>query len=379
MTIAEPENTPRYPRGAVILVTLAGATVAAFGMAAIRDFLAPVLLTLILSICAHPVRVALEKRGVGHGLATGSVILTVFALLAGFVFVFAIALGQFAALLPEYADELDALGAQVGQWVASIGFDPTQVQAAGDSFEVAGIGELISGLLGGVATLATALVVVLTTLIVMSADATYIPTVLKQLKVRRPHLVPALGDYAHNVRRYMIVTALLGIAQGVLCAVFLTLIGVPAALLWGLLLFLCSFIPNIGFFIAIIPPLIFGLLVGGWPAVLAIVVYYGVVNGLVQTVIQPRVVSNAVSISQTLTFVSVLIWAAILGPLGAILAIPLTLLVRAVFIDANPEAKLWRPALGDIRETKNLLKAQDEADKSARTTHKAQAKAADTA
>ena len=55
---------------------------------------------------------------------------------------------------------------------------------------------------------------------------------------------------------------------------------VPAALLWGLLAFLCSYIPNVGYFLALVPPLLFGFLVGGWSTGIAVLVVYGVINGV---------------------------------------------------------------------------------------------------
>ena len=154
----------------------------------------------------------------------------------------------------------------------------------------------------------------------------------------------------------MVVTTALGVVQGVLNALFLYIVHVPAALLWGLLAFLCSFIPNIGYFFAIVPPIVFGFLVGGWPLVIAIIVVYGIINAVVQSIVQPRVVGHAVSLSQTITFFSVLFWAVIIGPIGAVLAIPLTLLGKTFLLDANPEVHWWRPALGPTSETRDQLK-----------------------
>ena len=76
--------------------------------------------------------------------------------------------------------------------------------------------------------------------------------------------------------------------------------------------------------------------------VIAIIVVYGIVNAVVQSVVQPKVVGNAVALSQTLTFFSVLLWAVVLGAIGTILAIPLTLLFRAILVDSDPRARIWR-------------------------------------
>jgi AI-2 transport protein TqsA len=100
--------------------------------------------------------------------------------------------------------------------------------------------------------------------------------------------------------------------------------------------------------------------------VIAVILVYGVINAIVQSVIQPRVIGNAVSLNQTITFFSVLFWAVILGPIGAILAIPLTLLVRLVLVDTYPPAGWVRPLLGDLSETKDLIAEEDAEIKGAR-------------
>src|SRR4051812_48121542 len=88
------------PRAAIILLELAGFVVLAFGIGAIPGVIAPVVLSLILTICVHPVRSWLIKKGVSRGIATGSVIIVVFALLAGFIGLFIVAVANFATLLP---------------------------------------------------------------------------------------------------------------------------------------------------------------------------------------------------------------------------------------------------------------------------------------
>lgn len=355
----DPASVRRYPRGVVILVGLAAGTVVAIGMSSIRSILGPVLLTIVLTICAQPVRTALERRGVPRGLATGSVVLVLFAGLAGLAYTFVIAVTQFVAMLPDYADQFAAIAANIGDWLKHLGVGPTEIEQVKSGFDPSSIAGFFGGLVGGVVSITGTLVIILTMLILLSADASYVPTVLAQLGKRRPHLRVALVEYATGVRRYMVVTTVLGLVQGAINGIALWLLHVPAALLWAILAFLCSYIPNIGYFIAIIPPLVFGYFVGGWPTLIAVLVIYGLVNAVVQSIIQPRVVGNAVALSQSLTFFSVLFWAVVIGPIGAVLAIPLTLLARSVLVDADPEARWWRPALGDVGEARSIMAAED--------------------
>ncbi|WP_431278236.1 AI-2E family transporter [Leifsonia poae] len=353
-------------RGVRILLGLASAVVIAFGMHAIGGILAPVLLALILTICAQPVRVWLTRHGTPDGLATVAVALTVFALLAGFVGLLILATAEFVGMLPQYTEQLEQLGQQLGSWLESIGIGAAQVQTIVSGFDPGKLLNLATSVLGDAFGLVSFLVIVLTMLILMPADAAYTPTVMKQLQPTKPGLVFALSGYARNVRRYMVVTAALGIVQGLINGFALVILGVPAALLWAILSFLCSFIPNVGYFVALIPPLVFGYLTGGWGTVIAVIVVYGLINAVVQSIVQPKVVGNAVALSQTLTFFSVLFWAVVIGPIGAILAVPLTLFVRAILIDADPGARIWRAPIGDLTEAKRLMKQESQARKAQR-------------
>ncbi|MBN9630861.1 MAG: AI-2E family transporter, partial [Actinobacteria bacterium] len=339
----------------------------------IAGILAPSLLALVLVICAQPVRVWLERHGTPSGVATGAVALTTFALLAGFVALLIIAMAQFVGMLPQYKEQFQQIGQQFANWLSSIGISPADLKTVTQGFDPTKLVNVFTGVLGGAFGLITFGVIVLTMLILMPADAAYTPTLLRQLEPTKPNLVYAMTGFAHSVRRYMVVTTLLGIVQGVINGIALWILGVPAALLWAILSFLCSFIPNVGYFLALVPPLVFGYLIGGWGTVVAIIVIYGIVNAVVQSVVQPKVVGNAVALSQTLTFFSVLLWAVVLGAIGAILAIPLTLLFRAILVDSDPRARIWRGAIGDLRETKDLMKGESAAAKAERREAKATA------
>jgi len=87
--------------------------------------------------------------------------------------------------------------------------------------------------------------------------------------------------------------------------------------------------------------------VGGWQLALAVVAVYCVVNVVLQVLVQPKFVADAVNLSLTLSFVSVVFWTFVIGPLGAILAIPLTLLVRALVLEPDPGSGWLRWLSGD--------------------------------
>ena len=371
-----PISAPGSHRNAFILVSLGGAVLVGFGLAGLAGIVAPVFLALILTICVHPLRLWLEKHGVSRGLASGSVIIAVILLLAAFAYAFLLAFGQFSQLLPQFADQMKAFGQAVVTWLNSIGISSRELSTIASDFEPASLVGFVGRLIGDLAGITGALVILLTIAMLLGMDAGYFSTILAQVGRTHALVVSSMSNYATNVRRYMVWTTLLGVLQGFINFIALVILGVPGAFIWAVLAFLCSFIPNIGYFIAIIPPIIFGALVGGWPTVIAVIVVYGVINAVVQSLIQPRVVGNAVSLSQTITFFSVLLWAVILGPIGAILAIPLTLLVRLMLVDTNPSVTWVGPLLGELTETKAIMAAEDAKSKAARKSRPPRSRAA---
>jgi predicted PurR-regulated permease PerM len=149
--------------------------------------------------------------------------------------------------------------------------------------------------------------------------------------------------FSSTVRGYMAVRSVLGLAAAVLDYLLLVAVGVDYALLWGVLAFLLSFVPNIGFALSMLPPMLLALLSGGWMSALIVFVGYEVINTVLDNVIGPRFVGRQMKISALLSFLSVLFWAWVLGPTGAILAVPLTVLVQDLAFGPREPPDLGRP------------------------------------
>ena len=169
------------------------------------------------------------------------------------------------------------------------------------------------------------------------------------------------------MRRYYVVNATFGAIVAVLDGLLLWAVGVPIPIVWAILAFVTNFIPNIGFVIGLVPPAVLALLEGGPKLMLAVIIVYSVANVVIQSVIQPKIVGDALGLSATLTFLSLVFWAWVLGPLGALLAIPMTLLVKALLVDVDPEARWVIPLLSgvanDEADTPEKVEAQIAADR----------------
>ena len=125
----------------------------------------------------------------------------------------------------------------------------------------------------------------------------------------------------------------------VLDVVALGILNVPMAVTWGVLSFITNYIPNIGFFVGVIPPALLALVDSGPLTALWVIVAYTVLNFVIQSLIQPKFTGDAVGLNTTTTFLSLLFWSQVIGALGAILAVPLTLFAKAVLIDTDPRSR----------------------------------------
>lgn len=317
------------------------------GMSLGRDILTPLFVAAVLVIIVHPVRTPLEHHGWPRWLATTAVIVVAYLVLAVLGGLIVFAAGQFAALIPQYADELhDVLDQGVG-FLTSIGFDADAAASATKQIDPQTIVTAAGAVVHTVTGLATSFFFILAYVLFMAADASRFAGAAARFAPTRARAIDTIRRYCRSVRRYFVVNAVFGAIVAVIDGALLALLGVPGAPIWAILAFVTNFIPNIGFVIGLIPPAILALVVGGWPLLIAVVLIYSVVNVTLQELVQPRFVSEAVGLSLTLTFLSVVFWTFVVGPVGAILSVPLTLLFRALLLENDDDAAWVRRLSGD--------------------------------
>jgi AI-2 transport protein TqsA len=335
------------PRGLAVLLGLAGAVVVVAGMRAASGLIGPIFLALVLTIAVHPARRWLSRMRVPDWASTLICIVVVYAIILGLSFALVVATARFATLLPKYQSQFDDMLHSVGQWLSKFGVGQDQIKQMVDSVDVGQLAGAIGSLLNGLLDVVGNLFFVLTLALFLAMDATAFPRHLARAGESRGPLVTALIGFANGTKTYLIVSSVFGLIVAVIDTIALALLGIPVPLLWGLLAFITNYIPNIGFVIGLVPPAVLGLLEGGPGLCIAVIAVYCLVNVVIQTVIQPRIVGDAVGLSTTLTFVSLVFWAWVLGAVGALLAVPLSLLAKALLVDVDPSTRWLGPLLSN--------------------------------
>ena len=333
------------PRLVLVLVVGASLTITLTGVRSIQDIIAPTVFALVLTITIHPMRAWLNRRGLPDWTASVIMLLVAYLLIIAVCLMLVISLGRLAALLPQYATQITNNLEEIGGWLQARGVGEQQVDAIIDAFDVGRLVSFATELLGDVLSALSAVVFIAALLLFMAFDTTSTTRVLDGLSAAKPDLVRALRHFALGTRSYMVASATFGLIVAILDTVALWIMGVPGALVWGVLAFVTNFIPNVGFVIGVVPPALIALLEGGPGLMVGVVVVYSVINFVIQSVIQPRVVGDKVGLSPTITILSLVFWTWAVGPLGAILAVPLSLLLKALLIEADPDARWALPLI----------------------------------
>ncbi|WP_280344607.1 AI-2E family transporter [Nocardia neocaledoniensis] len=332
------------PRGLIVLLSVAAAVVAVSGMKAFAGVIGPLFLALMLTIAVQPVQTWAQRRGWPAWLGMLLAFLTVMLILVGLGGALALSVFQLASELPAYSDRLNELLAHGRDWLAAVGISEEQIHKALDGIDVHKIVGYLNELLGGLLGVFSNLFFVVALLLFMAVDGMSIRQRMGVVTRERPAIAHALTEFALGTRKYLVVSTVFGAIVAVLDGGALWLLGVPLPLLWALLSFITNYIPNVGFVIGVIPPALLALLDGGPTRMIWVIVVYSVINFVIQSIIQPKFVGDAVGLSVTLTFLSLVFWTWVLGGLGAVLAVPITLLVKALLIDIDPSTR-WADVL----------------------------------
>jgi predicted PurR-regulated permease PerM len=342
-------SIPGVPNALGVIVGAAALLFIIQGIDPIQDIVAAFFLALNLVLVIWPVQ-KLLGRFLPRVLASILAGLLAIVVLFGLLLLVGWAIAQLVQVLPDYSGPFqeminNALAFSERhniQWDFSSGnIIATVEKYLNISWIVSNLTTVLSSL--GSAVWLIALIVMI--LIFMTMDSMNFGSRMKRLGERHnATLAWALNAFAKGVRRYWIVAAGFGLIVAACDWVLLKLLGVPLAAVWMVFSFVTNFIPNIGFILGVIPPVIMAFLAQDPMTALWVVIGYSVLNVVIQVIIQPRVTGEAVGITATTAVLSLLIWAVVLGPLGAILAIPATLLVKTLFVDIDPRAR-WVNAL----------------------------------
>ena len=154
-----------------------------------------------------------------------------------------------------------------------------------------------------------------------------------------------LVQFSDSVHSYLGIKAGISLVTGLLIFIWLSILGVDYAVLWGLLAFLLNFVPTVGSFIAAVPAVLLAVVqLGPLHAGLTLAGFV-VVNLVMGNMIEPRWMGRGLNLSPLVVFVSLVLWGWVLGPVGMLLSIPLTIMIK-IALESQDETRWISIMLG---------------------------------
>ena len=341
------EDTGRLPRTMRILLTVAALVVIVAGLSAARELVVPFLLAVFLAILCMPILGWLRRRGVPNLLAVFLIAVTflvIGSILATFV---GMSVNAFVQALPEYQSRMDTQTGALFEWLKSKNV-PVSVQGLLDYVAPGKAMTLTGSVVSGLSVLLGNGLLILFTVVFILIEASNLPPKLRAA-VRNPEkTLAAFQRFGKAAQRYLLMKTLTSAATGLGIGLCLAIIGVDYAVLWGLLAFLLNFVPYIGCILATVPPVLLALVqLGVGPAVWTTVGCVFVNTAI--AILEPVLLGGGGGgLSALVVFLCLVFWGWVLGPIGAVLSVPLTIIVK-IALESHEDSRWVATMLGPVR------------------------------
>jgi AI-2 transport protein TqsA len=327
------------------IVGAAAVVVLAAGLKAASQIFLPIVFSVFLGILAWPLLAGLLRLRVPRWLAIPLVVLAVTGGLLGVASLLGTSLAAFTAELPRYQAALASTMAGLEQDLIEAGLpadfklgsllDPAQI--------LEWAGRSLRGIVGALSN--TLLVVFLLVFVLLEGGS-----IGRKLHVAivDTAAIARLDGFAATIQSYLVLKTIVSAGTGLCIGLGLWLIGLDFPFLWGLVAFLLNFIPSVGSIVAGAPAILLALVQFGPGGALGVATLFLVVNLTIGNLIEPRVMGDELGLSPLVVLLSLLVWGWIWGPMGMLLAVPMTVIVK-VLLELHDDTRWIAVLLGSAK------------------------------
>ncbi len=304
----------------MLIIIMAGIKVAA-------EIIVPFILALFIAVILNPVITRLEKIRLPRVLAIMLVVLVVILLMALLMAYLGTSLNELARTLPQYRSSLIAPLKTLEPWLQRAGIE-VSVDELVKYIDPNAAMTLVTNLVTQLSNAMTSVFLLLLTVVFMLIEVPQLPVKLQQLMTRPAAGMEAIQRGLDSVSRYLVLKTAISLVTGFVVWVMLSLLDVRFAFVWGLLAFSLNYIPNIGSVLAALPPVAQVLVFSGFYDALIVVAGYLAINLIFGNMLEPRMMGRGLGLSTLVVFLSLIFWGWLLGPVGMLLSVPLTIVVK---------------------------------------------------
>jgi predicted PurR-regulated permease PerM len=190
---------------------------------------------------------------------------------------------------------------------------------------------------------------ILLTVVFILLEAADFPKKLNAVLKKPESSLSAIEKFSRSANRYVMIKTLISLMTGLTFFLWLLFLGVDYPVLWGILAFLLNYVPNIGSIIAAVPAVLLALIQLGVNTAILTAAGFLAISNLLGNLVEPKLMGKGLGLSPLVVFVSLVFWGYVLGPMGMILSVPLTSLVK-IAMESNEETRRFARMLGSFVE-----------------------------
>ncbi|MCP3941862.1 MAG: AI-2E family transporter [Desulfobacteraceae bacterium] len=327
------------------------------GMKAAAVLVVPFLLAVFLAIICGPPLFWMQKKGIPNIVAIFILLLGAIGVQVLLVTLVSSSISDFSDNLPFYQDRLITLTHEGLGILSRYGINVGGHKLA-QIFNPSYFFKLAANMLNGLGGVLTNTFFVFLTFIFMLSEASGFPNKLRALAGGSDTDLERYSKITSGVNRYLGIKTLTCLTTGVVIALWLMVQGVDFPIMWGVLAFLLNYIPNIGSIIAAVPAVLLALVQLGPGSAAVAGLGFLIVNTVVGSIIEPRVMGQGIGLSALVVFLSMAFWGWVLGPVGMLLSVPLTMAAK-IALGGHSSTRWLAVLLGSNKEAAIILEEKD--------------------
>ena len=327
-----------------LLLILASFVIIIAGMKAAEAIIVPFLLAAFLAIITSPPFIWMQNKGVPKVLALLFIIVAFLAVLFLIGVLIGTSVNDFTSNLPFYQEKLTNQTQALISWLVEKNYVKLDFQLT-KVINPAAVLNIVANALNQLSGIFADGFLILFTVIFMSLEINTLPQKLKKVFKNPDKSLSQVNEIYQNINKYIGIKTLTSLGTGVLVYIFLLIVGVDYPLLWAVLAFVLNYIPTIGSILAVIPPLLLTLVQLGFVEALVVLAGYITINTIIGNILEPKFMGKGLGLSTLVVFLSLVFWGWVLGPIGMILSVPLTITIK-IALDSSEETRWLAVLLG---------------------------------
>lgn len=313
--------------GLKIVIMLGMLVIILTGIRFAADIIVPFILALFIAVVLNPVIRLLERCRVPRVLAITLLISFIIFIAVLLLASLGTSLNELARTLPQYRSSLLVPLQNMEPWLQRLGIS-ISVDELVKYIDPNAAMTFVTSLLTQLTHAMSSIFLLLLTVVFMLFEVPQLPAKLQQMMVRPVEGMAAIQKALDSVSHYLVLKTAISVVTGLVAWGMLAALDVRFAFIWGLLAFALNYIPNIGSVLAAIPPILQVLVFSGFYEALVVLAGYLAINMVFGNILEPRIMGRGLGLSTLVVFLSLIFWGWLLGPVGMLLSVPLTIIVK---------------------------------------------------